>query len=559
MWPLKRKIKQRRLEVRRSIQSAGGPGWFAQFRATVGVMPLLLLTAFYVAVLMLDAWSVEPFAYRVGQFIDRDIHARVPFVVRSADLHEKEKERAALSAPAVYALDEAYLKDLVDSLRAAPGYLATTQPGQESSPPPVPIPAEHYASWQPYLLPEGRAVYDAQIDELRVRLARLAVVSAAQRKEELTRQTIDVWVVLPDGRTKLDAGRDLIATDRLAELSAAADEAVVPLDSTIASDVKAFLVASLTARPLYVRDELASKIERQRAVDAVVAPTRLYQTGQRLVRRSLGRENGEPRGLTVEEYGLLQQEHARYLEGQRQWTLWMRFVGRGVMLAMLTGALAVYVYRYRQRVVTNRLRAVAMACLLLISLFLSKAMVLVLAWNPYVAVLPVLFATIILVIAYDQRFALMVGLLLSLFVASQLRADLSLVLVLAAATSCSAFALRDIRSRSRLIEVTALVAAIVFVVALGLSIADGVPLGFSAKDAAWAGGMALLVGFIIQGILPLIERGFNIATSMTLLEWCDASKPLLKRLAMEAPGTYNHSLQLGTMCEAAADVIGANG
>ena len=45
MWPLKRKIKQRRLEVRRAIQSAEGPGWFAQFRATVGVMPLLFLAA----------------------------------------------------------------------------------------------------------------------------------------------------------------------------------------------------------------------------------------------------------------------------------------------------------------------------------------------------------------------------------------------------------------------------------------------------------------------------------------------------------------------------------
>jgi hypothetical protein len=46
---------------------------------------------------------------------------------------------------------------------------------------------------------------------------------------------------------------------------------------------------------------------------------------------------------------------------------------------------------------------------------------------------------------------------------------------------------------------------------------------------------------------------------MTLLEWCDADKPLLRRLREEAPGTHNHSLQLGAVCEAAADAIGARG
>src|SRR5688500_7910854 len=45
---------------------------------------------------------------------------------------------------------------------------------------------------------------------------------------------------------------------------------------------------------------------------------------------------------------------------------------------------------------------------------------------------------------------------------------------------------------------------------------------------------------------------------MTLLELADASQPLLKRLAIEAPGTYNHSLQVATLAEAAADAIGGN-
>ena len=60
------------------------------------------------------------------------------------------------------------------------------------------------------------------------------------------------------------------------------------------------------------------------------------------------------------------------------------------------------------------------------------------------------------------------------------------------------------------------------------------------------------------GILPFIEKAFRITTSMTLLELADASHPLLRRLAIEAPGTYNHSLQVATLAEAAAEAIGAN-
>jgi putative nucleotidyltransferase with HDIG domain len=65
-------------------------------------------------------------------------------------------------------------------------------------------------------------------------------------------------------------------------------------------------------------------------------------------------------------------------------------------------------------------------------------------------------------------------------------------------------------------------------------------------------------GFLITGILPVIERLFKVTTSMTLRELNDASHPLLRRLAQEAPGTYQHSLRIADMAEAAADAIGAS-
>src|SRR5206468_992210 len=99
-------------------------------------------------------------------------------------------------------------------------------------------------------------------------------------------------------------------------------------------------------------------------------------------------------------------------------------------------------------------------------------------------------------------------------------------------------------------------AMIVATAAAGLLDLD--PWTFIARNCLYAGAAGLGVGFVVLGILPFIEKSFRITTSMTLLELADASQPLLRRLALEAPGTYNHSLQVATLSEEAAEAIGAN-
>jgi putative nucleotidyltransferase with HDIG domain len=65
--------------------------------------------------------------------------------------------------------------------------------------------------------------------------------------------------------------------------------------------------------------------------------------------------------------------------------------------------------------------------------------------------------------------------------------------------------------------------------------------------------------FIVPGLLPPLERLFNITTDIQLLEYSDLNNELLSRMAIEVPATYAHSLMLGQLAEAAADAIGANG
>jgi cyclic-di-AMP phosphodiesterase PgpH len=72
----------------------------------------------------------------------------------------------------------------------------------------------------------------------------------------------------------------------------------------------------------------------------------------------------------------------------------------------------------------------------------------------------------------------------------------------------------------------------------------------------FAGGVG--AGLVTSGLSPLIELVFGYTTDITLLELANLDRPILKRLMIQAPGTYHHSMVVGTMVEAAASEIGAN-
>jgi putative nucleotidyltransferase with HDIG domain len=84
----------------------------------------------------------------------------------------------------------------------------------------------------------------------------------------------------------------------------------------------------------------------------------------------------------------------------------------------------------------------------------------------------------------------------------------------------------------------------------------------SLESFLYEGGIAFLNGIfsiiLAIGILPFLESTFNIITPMKLIELADPNHPLLKRLLLEAPGTYHHSLMVGNLAEVATREIGGN-
>jgi hypothetical protein len=79
-----------------------------------------------------------------------------------------------------------------------------------------------------------------------------------------------------------------------------------------------------------------------------------------------------------------------------------------------------------------------------------------------------------------------------------------------------------------------------------------------AGQSVAAVGSGILTAMIVSGALPIMETIFGLTTDISWLEAADLNHPLLRRLTIEAPGTYHHSLVVANLAESAAEIVGAN-
>jgi cyclic-di-AMP phosphodiesterase PgpH len=77
-------------------------------------------------------------------------------------------------------------------------------------------------------------------------------------------------------------------------------------------------------------------------------------------------------------------------------------------------------------------------------------------------------------------------------------------------------------------------------------------------QSAYAIGNGIITATVVGGAIPILEHLFQITTDISWLEASDLNHPLLRRMTIEAPGTYHHSLVVANLAEAAAEAIGAN-
>jgi putative nucleotidyltransferase with HDIG domain len=175
------------------------------------------------------------------------------------------------------------------------------------------------------------------------------------------------------------------------------------------------------------------------------------------------------------------------------------------------------------------------------------------------ALIPVGAAALLISIIFDSRIALVCALVLAVLIGVQpaFRGGGTLFFVLAGGAA-AAFSVRALERRTQFVSSILALASAYVVAALIAALAFGWSSG-EVLQAAMFGGMNAVVSVALAMALhPAAEEVCGVDTYLKLLEWSDLNRPLLRRLAIEAPGTWAHTLSMANLVEAATQAVGAN-
>ncbi len=174
--------------------------------------------------------------------------------------------------------------------------------------------------------------------------------------------------------------------------------------------------------------------------------------------------------------------------------------------------------------------------------------------------LPVAFVVLALAVLWDSRVALVMGLVLAgLTVAQPPFADTDILFSVMIGGAAAAMSVRVVRRRAQTWVFVAIITLAYAVTLLALTLVGERTAADFAVAMAWAGSNAALSAVIAMGFVPVFEWFTGITTDQTLLEWADPNAPLLRRLSLEAPGTYAHTINVANLAELAANAIDAHG
>jgi putative nucleotidyltransferase with HDIG domain len=231
------------------------------------------------------------------------------------------------------------------------------------------------------------------------------------------------------------------------------------------------------------------------------------------------------------------------------------FIGVGILLALLEGIVILYIYRFDRDILKSRNKLILICVLIIIELLLARFASI---YNISGFVLPVAFMSMLVSILIRTRLAVVLNIALSSVVALMMGYSIDVFMVALIGGSVGAIVVSKMQQRNDLITAGVVVGIVSMLAILGTSLVNST---FN-KTILIQSLMGLINGGLSSvftiGLLPFCETTFKIVTPIKLLELSNPNQPLLRRLLFEAPGTYNHSIIVGNLAEAAAQAIGAN-
>jgi putative nucleotidyltransferase with HDIG domain len=259
------------------------------------------------------------------------------------------------------------------------------------------------------------------------------------------------------------------------------------------------------------------------------------------------------KGETVTVQDLLVLKELGLVEARSGWRVWL-----GIFLIVLleTAVFSRLLHRFNKSTEgfgSNML--MVLVCLLLGATVVARLLVI----QPLSAyVIPAAALGIVVAIVLNARSALLMVTLLSLNIGLLTDLDMRYALAAIIVGSLVLYLVSKVTRRATLLAAGLATMVLAAFTIFSVELFTGAALGDALRLTLWGLVNGFLAAVLAIVLLNVLETVFNLTTPLRLLELADPAHPLLKKLLQVAPGTYNHSIQMGNLAEAAAEAIGAN-
>jgi putative nucleotidyltransferase with HDIG domain len=236
----------------------------------------------------------------------------------------------------------------------------------------------------------------------------------------------------------------------------------------------------------------------------------------------------------------------------------LQYIGKSLNTFIMLLLFIIYLYLFRKKIFYDNLMLLLIALLILFIAFLAHLTMQLDTDLPieYLIILPV--SAMLITIIFDSRVGFYSVVITALIVSAIRGIDYPLFLSSVVAGSLAVYTVRDIKNRNQIFRsiLYIMVGYSISIISIGLESFDDY---INVLDRLiFAGINSVLSPVLTFGFLIFFERVFKISTDITLLELSDFNHPLLKELSSKVPGTFHHSVVIGSLAEAGAEAIGAN-
>lgn len=303
-----------------------------------------------------------------------------------------------------------------------------------------------------------------------------------------------------------------------------------------------FIVPNLTY------DSVRSNALKQDLLNSVVLVESTVQRGEKIISR--GDLVNEHKYQVLTSY-LTESEH--HFDSREEG---ITILGEALYVFILILGFTIYLAIYR-RDYFDRIRS---ACMLyaLIIIFTILASVLVSHNLFHVYIIPFAIVPIFIRVFMDSRTAFMAHMVVVLICACMLLRPLEFIAVQATAGVAAIFSLRELSSRSQLFWTAGLWTLVAMATNLAIFLIRNRNVGGVDSSEYYYLLMCGVVIFCTYPLLYVIEKTFGFVSDISLIELSNTNKELMRRLSEEAPGTFNHSIQVGNLAAEIARKINAN-